>query len=145
MATHSSVLAWEILWAGEAGGLSAKGSDMTQQLNNSSLETDTINTNSVGFFPSYYVVSCKKVAFQHFSSCVACKKISAEHFYLCVGTKREIQISEPLKDSLKVFVDKKTKMVSIFLSQLGYCHINWNLTTSLLFRMVTLTMKLEHR
>ena len=37
------------------------------------------------------MVSCKKVAFQHFSSCVTCKKISAEHFYLFLGTKREIQ------------------------------------------------------
>ena len=58
---------------------------------------------------------------------------------------REIQISEPLKDSLKVFIDRNTKMVSKYLSQLGYSCINWNLTTSLLFRMVTQTMKLEHR
>ena len=78
------------------------------------------------------MVSCKKVAFQHFSSCVTCKKISAEHFYLFLGTKREIQISEPLRDSLKVFVDRNTKMVSkYFLSQLGYSRINWNLTTLL--------------
>lgn len=68
------------------------------------------------------MVPCKKVAFQHFSSCVTCKKISAEHFYLFVETKREIQISEPLKDSLKVFVDKNTKMVSIF-----FFNLNWGI------------------
>ena len=38
MATHSSILAWEISWIEEPGGLQSTGSqknqDMTQQLNN---------------------------------------------------------------------------------------------------------------
>ena len=37
MATHSSILAWEIPWTEEPGGLSpwvTKESDMTEQLNN---------------------------------------------------------------------------------------------------------------
>ena len=49
MATHSSMLAWEVLWAEEAGGLQFMGSDMIQRLNNSRLETDTINTSSLVF------------------------------------------------------------------------------------------------
>ena len=38
MATHSSVLAWEVPWTEEPGGLQSMGSqelDTTQQLNNS--------------------------------------------------------------------------------------------------------------
>ena len=37
MATHSSILAWEIPWTEEPGGLQSKGhteSDMTERLNN---------------------------------------------------------------------------------------------------------------
>ena len=41
MATHCSILAWEILWAEEAGGPKSTGvrkeSDMTQRLNNNKL------------------------------------------------------------------------------------------------------------
>ena len=37
MATHSSILAWEIPWTEEPGGLQSvyKQSDMTEELNNS--------------------------------------------------------------------------------------------------------------
>ena len=38
VATHSSILAWEVLWIEEPGGLQSMGSqkesDMTQRLNN---------------------------------------------------------------------------------------------------------------
>ena len=37
MATHSSILAWKILWTLEPGGV-AKESDMTEQLNNNKQE-----------------------------------------------------------------------------------------------------------
>ena len=36
MATHSSILAWEIPWTEEPGGLQSKELDTTEQLNNSS-------------------------------------------------------------------------------------------------------------
>ena len=36
MATHSSILAWEIPWTEEPGGLQSKELDTTEHLNNSS-------------------------------------------------------------------------------------------------------------
>ena len=42
MATHSSILAWEIPWTEEPGGLQSMGSqesDMTEQLNHTSSDT----------------------------------------------------------------------------------------------------------
>ena len=48
MATHSSVLAWEVPWTEEPGGLQSTGSqesDTTEQLNNSSLSFSLRKTN----------------------------------------------------------------------------------------------------
>ena len=45
MATHSSILAWEIPWTEEPGNYSpwvTKESDMTQQLNNDNNMYDTV-------------------------------------------------------------------------------------------------------
>ena len=42
MATHSSILAWEIPWTEEPGGLQSMGlqeSDMTERLNHTSSDT----------------------------------------------------------------------------------------------------------
>ena len=36
MATHSSILAWEIPWTEESGGLQSKGSDMTKRTEDAS-------------------------------------------------------------------------------------------------------------
>ena len=47
-ATHSSVLAWEVPWTEEPGGLQSTGSqesDTTEQLNNSSLSFSLRKTN----------------------------------------------------------------------------------------------------
>ena len=40
MATHSSILAWKIPWAGEPGGLQSMGSHTTEQLHFSLLFTN---------------------------------------------------------------------------------------------------------
>ena len=32
METHSTILAWEVLWTKETGGLQSMGSDMTERL-----------------------------------------------------------------------------------------------------------------
>ena len=49
MATHSSILAWEIPWTEEPGRLQSmevtKESDITQQLNKSLMRLDTQNIN----------------------------------------------------------------------------------------------------
>ena len=51
MATHSNMLAWEIPWIEEAGGLQSMGLHMTEQLNNRSSRegglTSTLYPNSL--------------------------------------------------------------------------------------------------
>ena len=43
MATHSSILAWEILWTEEPGGLQSMGSQKSQtQLSNETTATTTL-------------------------------------------------------------------------------------------------------
>ena len=40
METHSTILAWEILWTKETGGLQSMGSDMTERVRERDRETE---------------------------------------------------------------------------------------------------------
>ena len=53
MTTHSSVLAWEIPWTKEPGGLQSMGLNMTEWLNNSN--------NVIYYSTLYYIIYLIKI------------------------------------------------------------------------------------